>query len=143
MSDRGYSLDLRTRVMAAVDGGMTWEQAAEVFAVGTATVYRWKAARAATGSLAPRPHGGGRKRALTESQDQIVKQLVAAKPDRTLAELTAVVVKRVRKSVSTSAVVRCLKRLGLTLKKRPSARPRRTAKTSRGATPPTSTRSRE
>jgi transposase len=135
MSDRGYSIDLRQRVMAAVDRGMTQEEAAEVFGVGTASIYRWATARRRTGSLEPKPHGGGRGRAFSDHEERVVKALLDAKPDRTLAELQALVEKRFKRYISASAVVRCLKRLGITRKKRPSARPRGTAPTSRPDTP--------
>ena len=50
---RAYSVDLRQRVVAAVDGGMSQARAATVYAVSIGSVERWIARRAATGSLAP------------------------------------------------------------------------------------------
>jgi transposase len=50
---RAYSMDLRERVVAAVDRGMTHEQAAAIFGVSVNTVGRYLARRRATGSLAP------------------------------------------------------------------------------------------
>ncbi|WP_448640172.1 IS630 transposase-related protein [Geodermatophilus sp. URMC 63] len=50
---RAYSTDLRERVVAAVDGGMTAEQAATVFRMSVRTVERYLQRRRATGSLAP------------------------------------------------------------------------------------------
>ena len=49
----GLSMDLRERVVAAVDAGMTQQQAAERFAVSVRSVERLLARRRATGSLAP------------------------------------------------------------------------------------------
>ena len=49
---RAYSMDLRERVVAAVDAGMTQPQAAAVFGVSVSTVERYLARRRATGSLA-------------------------------------------------------------------------------------------
>lgn len=49
----GLSMDLRERVVAAVDAGMTQQQAAERFAVSVRSVERYLARRRATGSLAP------------------------------------------------------------------------------------------
>ena len=50
---RAYSVDLRQRVVGAVDGGMSQARAAKVYAVSIGSVERWIARRAATGSLAP------------------------------------------------------------------------------------------
>lgn len=119
MSARGYAVELRSRVVAAVDQGMTLEEAAEVFTVGVATVYRWTALRRETGSLAPRPHGGGQPRALSPSDDEFVRETLKQKPDLTVAELAARLSIRGDRSVSRSAVTRSLKRLGFTLKKSP------------------------
>lgn len=116
-----YSLDLRERVFAAIDTvPMTHKQAAEFFDIGEATIDRWSMLRNATGSLAPRPHGGGHPRAFDEEGDRKLQALVEEKPDRTLAELTGLVQKRARVKASSSAVSRSLKRLNLTLKKSPS-----------------------
>ena len=50
---RAYSMDLRERIVAAVDAGMTQPEAAARFGVGLRTVERYLARRRATGSLAP------------------------------------------------------------------------------------------
>ena len=49
----GLSGDLRERVVAAVDAGMTQQRVAERFAVSLRSVERLPARRGATGSLAP------------------------------------------------------------------------------------------
>jgi transposase len=49
---RAYSMDLRERVVAAVDAGLTQSQAAARFGVSLRTVERYLARRRATGSLA-------------------------------------------------------------------------------------------
>ncbi len=50
---RAYSMDLRERIVAAVDAGMTHPQAAARFEVSLTTVERYLARRRATGSLTP------------------------------------------------------------------------------------------
>src|SRR5918997_1202287 len=49
---QAYSMDLRERIVAAVDAGLTQGQAAERFGVSLRTVERYLARRRATGSLA-------------------------------------------------------------------------------------------
>src|SRR3712207_4320747 len=56
---RAYSMDLRERVVAAVDRGMTQEQAAVTFGVSVNTVARYLARRRTTGSLAPTTYRHG------------------------------------------------------------------------------------
>src|SRR4028118_166053 len=56
---RAYSMDLRERVVAAVDRGMTQEQAAVTFGVSVNTVARYLTRRRNTGSLAPTAYRHG------------------------------------------------------------------------------------
>jgi transposase len=112
---------------------MTQEEAAEHFGVGSATVYRWLALKRTTGRVDPRPHGGGYPGAFDDADRDVIKQVVAEKPDRILADLTKEVCERLKKSASTSAIVRALKQLGLTLKKKSSRPANRIAPTSRSA----------
>ena len=56
---RAYSMDLRERVVAAVDRGLTQEQAAATFGVSVNTVARYLARRRVTGSLAPTTYRHG------------------------------------------------------------------------------------
>src|SRR3954447_958189 len=56
---RAYSMDLRERVVAAVDRGMTQEQAAAIFGVSVNTVGRYLTRRRDTGGLAPTAYRHG------------------------------------------------------------------------------------
>ncbi len=51
---RAYAVDLREKLLAAVDAGMGREQAAVVFGVSVPTIERYVRLRRETGSLAPR-----------------------------------------------------------------------------------------
>ncbi len=54
-----YSMDLRERVVAAVEaGGLSWRQAAERFGVGISTAINWVRRLRAKGSVAPGQMGG-------------------------------------------------------------------------------------
>ena len=52
------SQDLRTRVVAAVSGGLSRRAAAERFGVSAATAVRWVQAVTTTGSCHAKPQGG-------------------------------------------------------------------------------------
>lgn len=122
---RSYSMDLRERVVAACDrGDETREQVAKRFCVRTGWVYRLLARRRDTGSIAPKPHGGGQPPAFQGEADERLRKAVEDCPDATreeLREATGV-------SCGTSAVFRALKRLGLPRKKSPSGPPSRTGR---------------
>jgi transposase len=109
-----YSLDLRQRVVAAVEAG-EWSRAeiAEVFHVSPAWVRRLLQRYRATGSLAPRPRRYGPHPKLDERRCQELAQLVQQDPDATLAELQ----QRLGGDVSLPTVCRALARLGLPRKK--------------------------
>lgn len=51
------SYDLRARVLAAIDGGLSCRQAAERFGVSPASAIRWEARRRAEGDARARPQG--------------------------------------------------------------------------------------
>lgn len=81
-----YSEDLRERVVAAVEGGLSRRQAAGVFDVGVSTVIRWVQRFRATGSFAAKPMGGDHRSLLTGVRDWILER-IEAEPDLTIEEL--------------------------------------------------------
>ena len=81
-----YSEDLRERVIAAVEGGLSCRQAAKVFAVGVSSVIRWVQRFRGTGSVAAKPMGGDHRSRLTGERDWILERIEEA-PDLTLEEL--------------------------------------------------------
>jgi transposase len=114
-----YSVDLRRRVVDAYERGEgTLQEVAELFELGRATVDRWVSRFRRTGSYLPAPPGGGWKSPIDEDGLELLEELVAEKPDRTIAELTTLYVDRAETSVSTAAVSRALLRAGLTRKKK-------------------------
>lgn len=52
------SMDLRVRLMAAIDDGMSYHAAAVRFGVAPATAIRWQAQRRDTGNFSPKPKAG-------------------------------------------------------------------------------------
>ena len=59
---RAYALDLRERLVAATEEAhLTQAVLAARFRVSAGTVSNWPKRVEQTGSLAPKPHGGGRR----------------------------------------------------------------------------------
>jgi transposase len=123
----GYSLDLREKLIAAWQNrGLSTDELAELFGVGTATVKRWKRRYRETGSVEALAHGGGHPLAISEEQLPIIEELVKRHPDWTEEEYTEHLVKEHGLTASRSAVGRTIRRLGYSVKKRPSPQRRRT-----------------
>ena len=122
---RPSSLDLRERIVRAVDAGATQTAAAETFGVGRATVQRYVAQRRRHGSLAPRPPPGRAARIGPPHAAALRAQLDAT-PDATLAEHCARWAEAHGVRVSVATMLRAIARLGWTRKKRRSTPPNRT-----------------
>jgi transposase len=85
---RAYSNDLRERIVAAVErGGHTLRELAELFLVDVSVIVRLLQRKRQTGSIAPKPHGGGRQPKLDDAAQARLLELVRQHPDATLAEL--------------------------------------------------------
>lgn len=112
------SVDLRKRVVAAYEaGGVTRQEAADLFQVGRATVNRLVRRYRATGSVNPDPHGGGREPKFDEKGERVLRKLVKVRPDATIPELVEFYFEKVGVAVSPSTMSRALARLGFTRKK--------------------------
>jgi transposase len=110
-----YSQDLRTRVIDTVErGDGSLRQIAQRFLVSLSFVVRLRRHYRTTGSLEPKPHGGGRLPALSPAQLERLAALIRKKPDATLDELR----QRLGVDCSTMAIVRALKKLKITRKKK-------------------------
>ena len=110
-----YSLDLRERVVGAVESGMSRRGAAKLYEVSYAAVIRWVARSKQTGSPAALPMGGKKPFKLAEESDWILRRL-AEKPDITGRELLAELRDR-DIDVSYYTVWNFLDRSGLSYKK--------------------------
>jgi transposase len=122
---KAFSMDLRQRVVAASDRGEgAPQQIAQRFAVSVAWVYRLLQRRRQTGSIAPKPHGGGQKSAFDADAAQRLRQAVADRPDATLVELR----QATGVACGLAAVHRALERLRLPRKKSRIGPPSRTAR---------------
>jgi putative transposase len=85
---RPYSLDLRSRVVARVEGGRSVREVAETFGVSAASVVRWSQRKRQTGSAAAKMMGSRLARSLAGQRDWLLAR-IAEKPDLTLRELVA------------------------------------------------------
>lgn len=112
-----YSLDLRKRVVSAVEGGLSRRQAAELFDVGISTVIRWTRRSRETGSAAAKPMGGDRRSVLVGERRVWLLERVAAEPDLTLEELRDELAER-GIAVGYGTVWRFFEREAITLKKK-------------------------
>jgi transposase len=107
-----YSLDLRTRVLLDWDAGMKADEIAAKYRVSRAWVHRLVQRRRETGEIGPRRQTKFRARTLAAQEDRL-RALVTAQPDRTLAELR----EALPTAASLSTIWRALGRLRLPLKK--------------------------
>jgi transposase len=105
---RAYSMDLRERVVAAVDAGVKPSQAAARFDVSVRTVERYVARRRVTGSLAPTEQRHG---PVPEKKDRVQAWLPARlqqAADATLAEHAAACTAAVGGAVSLATMSRAI-----------------------------------
>ncbi len=112
-----YSMDLRSRVLADCDAGLSTSTVALKYRVRTAWVRRLKQRRRQTGETQPRKGRPGPKPHLAH-REAALRDLVAAQPDLSAGEYRG----RLGVACCALTVWRALRRLGLTFKKSNSRR---------------------
>jgi transposase len=112
-------VELRERVVAAYDEGEgTYEELAERFMVGRATVDRWISRARATGSVEPSPMGGARhERKVTTEGEKFVRELLEAIPESTQRELADAYQEQFGVKLHRSTMGRSVERMGFTRKR--------------------------
>lgn len=114
---KGYSLDLRKRVVARVRSGHSRREAARHFGVSESCAVKLMQRVETTGSPAParqgRPPGGGK---LSPHRDFLIER-VKAKCDITMPELAEALMKERGVEADTSSLSRVLCRAGFSYKK--------------------------
>ncbi|MBY0264370.1 MAG: transposase [Holosporales bacterium] len=104
-----YSVDLRKRVVEFVQGGGRKIEASRRFRVSRSVVYDWLRLQEKSGYLEKIPY----KRRVHKVDAEILKAYVLRHPDHYLHEISSVF------HCTPSGIFRALKRLHLTLKKKP------------------------
>lgn len=121
------SVDLRERVVAAIEAGASRRQTAKRFGVGVSSAIRWHDSFRREGRIEPKPMGGDRRSQVIEAQAERVVALYEARPESFLWELRDALAEQ---GVTTSArgLSRFFRRHAITRKKRPRTPPSRSGR---------------
>ena len=114
---KAYSVDLREKVLRAVDQDYPREEIVKLLGVSRATIKRYLKQRRETGSVAPKAIPGRTPKKLGSLQAELVAQL-QAHDDLGLEEQCRLWEQSHGVRVSTSTMSRAIKRVGWTRKKR-------------------------
>jgi transposase len=109
------SVDLRKRVVAAIEAGESCRQAAKRFGVGTASAIRWHERFRQEGRIAPKSSVENRNQQRLEAQDVLILRTYEENPRAVLREIRD----RLRErglNVSMSSLSRFFARHGISRK---------------------------
>jgi transposase len=121
------SMELRRRVLAAIDAGASCRQAAKRFGVSAASAIRWHTLQRLQGDVRPRKQGGDRRSHRIEAHAQTILDLLEKRRDIALGELRMALAEQ-GLSFGQTTLWRFFERHRISLKKRPRTRPSRTAR---------------
>ena len=110
------SIDLRERVVGAIQQGASRRQAAQRFGVSPASAIRWHECFVQQGRLAPKPQGGDQRSHRVEAHAALILQTYEAHPQIFLRELRDALQEQ-GVEVSTSSLSRFFARHAITRKK--------------------------
>lgn len=112
------SVDLRQRIIAAYEAKEgSQRELAERFKVSLSFIRDLRRHQRETGTIMPKPHGGGAVAKLSTKHLPIVAALVTAQPDALLEELCERFAEQSGVSVSVSTMQRAVCQLKLSVKK--------------------------
>ena len=114
---KAYSVDLRAKVLHAVDQGYAREEIVKVLGVSQATIKRYLKQRRETGEVTPKRIPGRPPKKLGPLQAELVAQLQAHN-DLGLEDQCRLWEESHGVRVSTATMSRAIKRVGWTRKKR-------------------------
>lgn len=115
---KALSVDLRRRVVDAIEAGASCRQAAERFGVGVSSAVRWVARARTRGHLEPDKRGGNHRSHRIDGHRDLILGWIAEEPDLTLAEVAERLAQAVGYRPLPSIVCRFFQRHGITRKKR-------------------------
>jgi transposase len=110
-----YSEDLRTRIVKAVEEGISKSAAARLFGVSLSSVKRYVKISNRGDSLTPRK-GGGRPPKTNQTTKKLLEEDVKERPAATISQRRRFLERASGKSLSDSTVRRLLKRMGFSQK---------------------------
>ena len=125
----GYSVDLRRRIVSALESGMSKAQAARTFSVSLSSVKRYANKARRGESLAPKKKPGSAPK-LDEKARKLLEHDLRERPYLTLQDRCKYIEVMTGLSVSRSTMCRAIARIGLTRKKGDESP--RSVKSSRG-----------
>ena len=111
---RALSIDLRRRVIGAIEDGASCRQAAARFGVSASSAIRWRMLSKTTNDATPRRQGGDRRSGRIEAHAAMILGALERKSDITLADLRTELAGR-GVGVSITGLWRFFKRRRITL----------------------------
>jgi transposase len=121
---KGYSTDLRVRVVALVEAGDSRREVGRLLDLPASTTIRWMDRWQTTGSVAAKP-GTGHCRSPLEQHKRWLLDLVAAEPDLILDEIVARLASAKKLKVGRTSIWRFYDRHHITFKKKHCTQPNR------------------
>jgi putative transposase len=112
---RAYSEDLRKKIVAAIERGMSKAEAARTFGVSLSSVKRYARTVRQGGSLTPKK-SPGRTRKVDEKAQVLLKEDVKERPGATISQRRRFLEHITGKDLRDSTVRRLMKRLGFSQK---------------------------
>lgn len=125
-----YSIDLRVRVIEAIEGGLSTRQAAARFSIGIATAGAWHRLWRKTGGVTP-GRLGNPGRSKLDVHEHFILELIAAQKDIALHEIADKLAQACELRVPPSTIWYFLDRRNMTFKKRQRMPPSKSAPTLR------------
>jgi transposase len=114
---KSISEDLRWRVIAAVEGGLSRRAAAMRFGVAVASAVRWVREWRESGTTRAKPQGGDKRSQRIEAYRDVILGAIASQVDMTLVELSELLRSEHDAVFAPSTIWRFLDRHAMTLKK--------------------------
>jgi transposase len=124
------SLDLRQRVVDAINAGQSCRSAAARFGIAPSAAVKWHRLWRETGSVRPRAQGGDKRSGRIEALGPAIFAMVEEAVHITLAEIAGRLEREHGERFASSTVHRFFRRHGWTFKKSRPMPPSRSAPTS-------------